>query len=116
MIKRLILVLIPLLIFSHTYAQWENPDSLKNLLVNSGNDTERINLLEDLFYDYLWSFPDSSLIYLQSVDSLANRSGSDLFLSIADFNKGWYYSITGDYLQALYAYQEVLRLAEKSGN
>ncbi|HEY1870223.1 MAG TPA: ATP-binding protein [Chitinophagaceae bacterium] len=114
--KKPILILILSLIITGLSAQDENPDSLKDLLANSKNDTERISRLDDLFWNYLWSFPDSSLTYLQQEVSLASQLESDTLSSLAFLAQGWYYLITGSYLQALHADQEELRLAEKSGN
>src|ERR1700737_710822 len=103
--KALITVLF-LLGLQFVHAQYSKYDSLKNLLATAKNDSTRYKCLHELFYAYLWSYPDSSINYVQQQILLAKQMQSDFYLSWAYVNYAFFYIITGDYTQALRYDQE----------
>jgi|KBSSwiStaDraftv2_1062776.scaffolds.fasta_scaffold49133_4 tetratricopeptide (TPR) repeat protein len=96
--------------------QKANYDSLKNLLASSKDDSTRFVCLGKLFFAYLWSYPDSSLTYVQQAFLLAKKIKSESLLCNVYRDYGWFYILIGDYPQALNSLHECLRLAETSGN
>jgi two-component system NtrC family sensor kinase len=91
-------------------------DSLKNLLVSAKDDSTKLLRLSELFNEYLWSYPDSSLPYVQQAILLGKQMKSNVALLRAYNEYGLFYIIIGDYPQALHYIQESLKLAEKSGD
>src|SRR6266487_1784597 len=97
-------------------AQNAKYNSLKNLLASAKDDSTRFARFRELFLEYLWSYPDSSMSYVQQEILLAKQMQSDIELSTAYFDYGWFNIIIGNYPQALNAAQEALKSAEKAKN
>ena len=91
-------------------------DRLKEQLASAKDDSTRFISLRELFYGHLWTYPDSSMNYGQQEILLAKQMKSDISLSIAFSDYGWFYIIMGDYPQALRITQESIKLAEQSGS
>ncbi|HEY6975476.1 MAG TPA: ATP-binding protein [Chitinophagaceae bacterium] len=114
--RRTLITIIFLFELQLAHAQNANIDSLKNLLAATKDDSTRFTLLGELSMDYLWSYPDSSLPYMQQAILLARKMKSEILLARAYRGYSWFYVITGDYPQALHFNQEALKLAEKAKN
>jgi tetratricopeptide (TPR) repeat protein len=97
-------------------AQTSKYDSLKNLLATAKDDSTKFIRLDDLFSAYVWSYPDSSLTYVQQQILLANQMKSDIDLLAAYNNYSWFYILIGDYVQAVQTIHQMLKLAEESKN
>jgi len=91
-------------------------DSLKNLLASATNDTTKKICLINLFYEYLYRYPDSALPYVQQEILLAEKNRSDFDLAKAYFDYGSFFEIIGDFPQALRYIQEASKLTEKYKN
>ena len=88
--------------------------NLKQQLASVKDNSTRQKLLNGLFYRYVFSYPDSSLNYVQQEILLAKQMQSDFALSWAYIDYAGFFEITGDYQQALRFSQEALKLGEKS--
>jgi signal transduction histidine kinase len=91
-------------------------DSARNSLASAKNDSIKFYWLTQIFFNYLYSTPDSCLHYMQQALALAKQMKSDISLSAAYGNFGLLYYTIGDYPQALSSWQESLKYAEKSGS
>ena len=109
-----------LLLFACTsliaFAQNNNVDSLRQQLASAKDDSTKLFCLSQLFNEYLWSYPDSSITYVQQEILLAKQMKSELALSNAYFEYGSFYIIIGDYPQAVRSLHESLKLGEKNDN
>ena len=90
------------------------PDSLKRLLAETNADPVRLTCLGKLSYDYIYSNPDSAAKYVQQFILLAQQMKSDSALSAAYQAYGEFYSITGNYPQALEQWLKSLQIAERA--
>jgi two-component system NtrC family sensor kinase len=88
----------------------------KQQLSSAKNDTTRLDLLNELFVAYLFSYPDSAAIYIQQEIVLAKQMQSDVRLAMVYGDYSVFFEMIGDYPKALYFIQEDLKLAEKSKN
>ncbi len=98
------------------FAQSKLIDSLKKQLASAKVDSKRLILLNGLFYEYLYSYSDSSVTYVQQEILLARQMKSDLALSKAYIDYTAFLETIGDYPQALHFSLEALKLGEKSKN
>jgi two-component system NtrC family sensor kinase len=114
--RRTLITLIFLFGLQFAYAQNSKYDSLKNLLAAAKDDSTTLVRLNELFFEYLWSYPDSSLPYVQREILLAKQMNSKISLANAYVAYSWFYIIIGDYIQALHVTQEAIKLAEQSGD
>ncbi len=87
---------------------------LKQELASAKDDTTKLPLLSQLFFQYLFSYPDSSLPYVQQEIILAEQIKSDIKLAYAYGDYAAFFKMIGDYPKALQLYHEALKLAEKS--
>src|SRR4030095_78860 len=107
---------VPLLMISTSAVSQFNADSLKQVLSSSKDDLTKLACLNELFYAYVWSYPDSSLNYVQQEFLLAKKIKSDIAQTTASLHYGVFYFIVGDYPQALRSFQEALKSAENTGS
>src|SRR5438067_11838081 len=98
--RRTLITIIFLFGLQFVHAQNSNVDSLKHLLAFAKDDSTRFDHLRELSLEYLWSYPDSCMSYLQQEILLAKQIQSDVKLSIAYWDYGWFNIIIGDYPQA----------------
>ena len=73
--KKIFLLLIVTIAINFTNAQTGNRDSIKHLLQNDKEDTNRVQHLADLSFEYLESKPDTTLVFALQALALANRIG-----------------------------------------
>ncbi len=114
---RNILITILLLLHLHcAYTQNTHYDSLKNLIGSAKDDSTRVSITERLIWDYIYSYPDSAVVYIQQNILLAQKMKSDK----ASFNAYIQYSnleeINGNYPGALQYTLRALRIAERTNN
>jgi signal transduction histidine kinase len=89
-------------------------NSLKKQLATAKDDSTRLILLNGLFYEYLYSYSDSSLPYVQQEILLAKKTQSNLALAKAYIDYSAFFGIIGDYPEELRFNLEALKLGEKS--
>ncbi len=91
-------------------------DSLKHLLSKAKNDTNKVIILAILSSDYVYSYPDSAILYakpgLQLAQKLNFVNGQINLLQTLEAA----YSTKGNYPQSLHLNFEELNLVEKLGN
>ena len=90
------------------------PDSLKRVLAETTVDAVRLTCLSRLSYNYIYSNVDSAAKYVQQFILLAQQMKSDSALSAAYQAYGEFYSITGNYPQALEQWLKSLQIAERA--
>ena len=94
-------------------AQNKEVDSLKRLLAFTGENPQRINILENLSYIYLSTSPDTALKYaldgLQLAKQIDHRKGEAICINAL----GNVYFHIGDYPKALEYYLEYLKIKEE---
>ena len=71
-------------------------DSLKNKFINCNSDTQKVNLLINLYYKYSHVDADSSNMYALKALKYATLTKNDKFLAIANFITGISYMTIGD--------------------
>ncbi len=105
------------ILFNHAFTQSLNHtvDSIKQLLV-SATDTNRVNLLNNVAYEYMVDYPDTAtryaneaLVLSKSLDFTDGQITAYNYLGLAQ-----YYS--NNYDNALGYYNSAISLARKSGN
>ncbi len=62
-----IIVIVQFICFANFVPAQQNNqiDNLKKSLLSSKDDLKRVEILDSLSSEYLWSMPDTSLIYAQ---------------------------------------------------
>ena len=116
-------VIICLLFFIHAnlvFAQQKTGqarlDSLLIELAHTRPDTNRVNLLNTISYDYMVSNPDQGITYANQALSLAGRLKWKMGLSQAYRNLGRNYFSKSDYPKALTYFLSGLKTAEEIKN
>lgn len=97
-------------------AQKNRRDSLKSLLVNERQDTNRVNNLVELGMSFRNNNPDSSILLTSEALSLSKRIGYSKGEASALHVMGHAYRILGNRPNALDAYLKGLKLNEKINN
>jgi len=91
-------------------------DSLKNELANANEDTVRIQILEQLFWEQIFSDPGVAKNYLDEAEKLlVNIGDSSIHGGIANI-RGVYYWSQSDYAESLIAFGQALTIFESVGN
>jgi len=114
--KKIILIIHFALLLCCSNAQGWHPDSLKEALIQSKNDTERFSTLIRITVTYTFSKPDTAMMYAQQAIALAKKMKTDTALSEALRAYAGVLSQTGNYPQAIYFELESLKLIEKSND
>ena len=90
-------------------------DSLRKIL-SQKEDTNRINTLNDIAYEYTADFPDSAIIYAskalslaESLNFISGQIASKNYLGLAEYYKN-------NYDKAIEYYNSVITLSRKTGN
>jgi signal transduction histidine kinase len=88
-------------------------DSLKHELRFAKEDTTKVKLYYDICWEYIWSYPDSALLYAASGLKLAQQlnfmKGQIRLMSINSISWG----VKGNYSKELQSNLQILELAEK---
>ena len=90
-----------------------NLDSLKNLLLTAPRDTNRVNLLNLITGFYIWSSPDSAVMYSQEGIQLANTLNYDRGLERHMANMTAALTTLGNYSAALDFSYRAIPIAER---
>ena len=112
--KKIVLILNLVLCSGVLHAQLSEFDSLKNLLNSAQDDETKFKYANKLVGDYLYSLPDTALIYIQQEILLAKKIKSDSALSIALIQCGILFEMTGNSPQAIQYGFDALKIAEHS--
>lgn len=91
-------------------------DSLLNALSKAAQDTNRVNLLNDISYFYAYVNPDSGILYAKESIDLAEKLSSNKQLAEAHNSLGINYQSKSDYINALDHHFQALKLREELGN
>lgn len=92
----------------------EKLDSLIMRLKVNQHDTDRINLLNDIAYDYSYIEPDSGLIYGKQAVELAEQVGNQRLLSEAHNTLGINYQTKSEFSRALEEHFKALKIREEN--
>jgi adenylate cyclase len=90
-------------------------DSLRYIVQSSKEDTVRVNMLIELSIKYRTISPDTSIDYAQQAENLAQKIHFQKGIGYALKSKGMMYFQQGDYIQALQAWKEGLRIFSANG-
>jgi tetratricopeptide (TPR) repeat protein len=91
-------------------------DSLKNELLKTKEDTTRIKILEQLFWEQVYSDPSAAKNYLDEAEELLVNVGDSLIHGgIANIRRVYYWS-QSDYAASLVAFKQALAVFESVGN
>ena len=85
-------------------------DSLAMLLETEQNDTHKVSVLNQICYEYMYSYPDKALEYGEQAISLAQQLNLSESLAKAYKNIGIVHYIQGEYVKAIIAYQASLKI------
>ncbi len=100
-----------------SYSQQREIDSLETVLhQHLGQDTVRLNLLNDLAYDYYSYDPNKGLERANEAIELALRLQQTKKLASAYQHKGHNYASKGEDTMALEMYEKAIAIHEKIGN
>ncbi|MCB0491012.1 MAG: tetratricopeptide repeat protein [Cyclobacteriaceae bacterium] len=105
-----------LLFFSFTSAIGQDRnaiDSLKNEL-NTSVDSLKVNVLYDLFRNYVKDDPDSALIYINEGLNEALKVGDSLWIVKAYYGRGWLERKNENYRDALRDYERSLAISKRN--
>jgi signal transduction histidine kinase/tetratricopeptide (TPR) repeat protein len=100
------------LAISQPSAQSHFIDSLKQQLATEKNDSSKIATLRRIGSAYLWSNPDTAMVYARREYDLASKSERPDWIAFAIASMGWIFEARGDYPQAIRADLEAIRRAE----
>src|ERR1043166_3274628 len=95
-------------------AQQPNIDSLKNILAHEQNKSIKLQCIDELFYYYVYVYPDTAFKYAQQFLLTALDTKSDSAVAAAYSAWGEFYDIIGDFPQALQNWYKSLQVAEKT--
>src|SRR3954466_12816779 len=82
------------------FAQNAKIDSLKKVLLTAKEDTNKVNVLNGLAWEYKFLNPDSSLLLINKAIALARKIGFEKGKANALRNTGGYYLDRADYRNA----------------
>jgi tetratricopeptide (TPR) repeat protein len=111
------LVVIQLFCFVHFVRGQDilgNIDSLKYVAATTNDDSTRFECMLNLFWNYVYSNPDSSLKYLHENLSLAQRMKSDFAFYWAYTQYAVFASINGNFPEAIQNMLQSLKYAKKT--
>ncbi len=110
-----IIVIVQVICFANFVPAQQNnqTDSLKQALLSSKDDLKRIVILDSLSAEYLWSIPDTAMMYAQQELLLARKVNSPRWeaRALQRYGDGLY--VMGNYSQALDYSLQSLRFNEK---
>lgn len=113
--KRLILVVLLTILYINGYAQQNQIDSLKKVLINSVSDSNSIDLLTIISAKYVFIKPDSAIFYSIKAASLAQQIGDKRRQATALNQLGGGYMNKGNLVKALQHLKESLLITQQIG-
>ena len=81
--KKFFLVIVFIFLLINLYCQnFRKIDSLKHKLSNETVDTNRVKLLRKIGTQYLYTFPDTSLIFYKKALDIAKKTNSEFLIAM----------------------------------
>lgn len=108
-IKYILITLVFLLFCLESNANTEYIDSLEKVLVNRVNDTTKVNVINQLSFEYHRIDPKKSQSFANDALKIANKIRFKKGKAKAYGNLGLYHAITDNYFKALDNYEKALR-------
>ena len=105
-----------LLYLQCVYTQNRQYDSLKSLISSAKDDSTKYWRTADLIWGYLYSYPDSAVLYIQQNILLAQKMRSDDALFMGYSQYAILEQVNGNYPGALQYQLQSLRAAERTKN
>ena len=102
-----------ILLFQFLFSQNSKIDSLHALLKTDKEDTNKVNHLNKLFGDYIYSSPDTALNYAQQALKLSEKINWKKGIANSFGNLGVCYRLKADYPKALDYYLKALMIDEE---
>ena len=112
--QKLFLILLTCFLLQTTFAQDSEIAGPGDSFMKIDNPSERAKVVRSSVSKYLWSNPDSALVYSREELLLASAAANDVDISVAYTDLSWCYVLIGDYTEALHSAQEGLKYAERS--
>ncbi|CAN5413193.1 hypothetical protein BH10BAC2_BH10BAC2_42330 [soil metagenome] len=111
------LITILLLLHLHdAYTQDTQYNSLKNLISSAKDDSTKFWKTAELLWGYLYSYPDSAVLYIEQNILLAQKMKSDDALHLVYVQYATLEQVNGNYTGALQYCLQALRVAEHTNN
>ncbi len=114
--KKIIQILLITFSSCCCYSQTDNRDSIKHLLLNDKEDTNRVQHLADLSFEYFESNPDTSMALAFEALTLANQIGYEKGKAISLNRVSNVYNVQSNSVKALEALLQALKINEKINN
>lgn len=111
--KKLFSVLSFTFLFIHFSFAQNKIDSLRRVIQQSGEDTVKVLSLIRLSGMYLYSKPDTGLLFVVQAHQLAKKLNYQYGIAASLLDKGNFLVVTGNYPNALRVYLEALKISEK---
>ncbi|HEY0898014.1 MAG TPA: ATP-binding protein [Sphingobacteriaceae bacterium] len=102
--------------FSESKGQGKGVDSLLSVLNNTKADTNRVNVLNDIAYFYYSSDTVKAEGYRKEAERLANQLHFTNGLAFSEYLKGIKYNYDNNFILALSAQAEAIKIAQKTQN
>ncbi len=105
----------PLLLFlGFSFSAFSNTDSLLTVLaqMEMEEDTAKLEVLNELIKNTLWNYPDQSLQFAETYDSIAQNTGIKKYLGKGKNFRAMCYHVRGDAEQAMKYYLESIEFFE----
>ena len=114
--RKVLVAIIFLFGLQYVGAQYSKYDSLKNLISSAKDDSTKFYRTVDLIWDYVYSIPDSAVLYVQQNMLLAQKMKSEHALLLGYAQYTVLEQINGNYTGALQYCLQHLRIAERTNN
>ena len=114
--RKALVTFLLLLYLPCVYTQNTQYDSLKNLISSAKDDSTKYWKTAEMIWGYLYSYPDSAILYIQQNILLAQKMKSDDALHMAYVQYSILEQINGNYTGALQYGLQALRVAEHINN
>ncbi len=115
--RKAFIIILLLLHLHNAYTQTtQQYDSLKNLINSAKDDSTKFYKTVDLIWGYVYSVPDSAVLYVQQNILLAQKMRSDAALFMGYAQYAALEQINGNYTGALQYGLQGLRVAEHTNN
>ncbi|WP_284653621.1 tetratricopeptide repeat-containing sensor histidine kinase [Flavobacterium terrisoli] len=112
-ILKLALLTCSVLFGTKSYSQNTTIDSLKRVIRITKIDTSKVNIYNQLAFEFKESYPDSSLYYALKAKGLSRKIGYHSGLANGTVNEGNVFIISGDYKNAKKSFGNAKDIFEK---
>jgi len=114
--KKRSILLLPVLFLATIITAAELPDSIKIVLEKAGNDTARLNLLQEWCLKAMTDNPAQTQNAIRAFVEEAGKTKNEQRVPSFYQTIGSVYEKKGDYLQAINCYSEAANMAFRTGN